>query len=134
MPGSVSNATPSTVLPQILARAFSRSQEYIVIANEYRNGESQRRRVTETSRKTWRFTRRMTTAQLQALRNFYFARHGAHQPFYAYDPLETVPKFSHDPTGVDTNGRYTVRFASDWNQSVFAGGRAEATIQFVEVA
>ena len=133
MPGAVQNATPSTVLPQSLCRAFAHAREYPVIENEYRNGESQRAAQAGNSRKRWRLAKRLTPAQLQALRDFYDARKGPTEPFYFYDPYETNPKFSHDPTGVATAGRYTVRFEGEWSQSV-GPGRSDVQIELVEVA
>src|SRR5437867_2509997 len=118
MPGSVQNAAPATVLPNSLCRAFAHAREYPIIENDYRNGESQRAVLATTSRKRWRLAKRLTPTLLQTLRDFYDARNGPTEPFYFYDPYETSPKFSHDPTGAAITGRYTVRFNSDWNQSV----------------
>jgi phage-related protein len=117
VPGSVQNAAPATVLPQSLSVAFTHERAYPLIENEYKNGESQRSVQATTSRKRWRLTKRLTPAALQALRNFYDARNGTTEAFYFYDPYETSPKFSCDPTGAVTVGRYTVRFNSDWQQS-----------------
>ncbi len=133
MPGSVTNAAPSTVLPWSLSRAFVRSQQYPVIENEYAGGESQRSVLASNSRKRWRLAKRLTPAELQALRDFYDARHGPQEPFYFYDVWETNPKFSYDPTGQATEGRYVVRFEGEWNQSV-GSGRADVQIGLVEVA
>ena len=133
MPGSVQNASPTTVLPQSLCRAFTHSREYPVLENEYRNGESQRSVQAATSRKRWRLAKRLTPLQLQVLRDFYDARKGPTEPFWFYDPYETVPKFSYDPSGQSPVGRYTVRFDGPWNQSVGLG-RADVEIEFVEVA
>ena len=133
MPGSVQNTMPATVLPQSLCRAFVHTREYPVIDNEYRNGESQRSVESSTSRKRWRLAKRLTPAQLQVLRAFYEARNGPAEPFYFYDPYETNPKFSYDPTGQAVQGRHTLRFNSEWNQSV-SPGRAEVAIELVEVA
>ncbi len=133
MPGSIQNAAPSTVLPQSLSRAFVHDRAYPVIENEYRNGESQRSALATTSRKQWRLAKRLTPAQLQALRDFYEARKGPHEPFYFYDPYETNPKFSYDPTGQATQGRYTVRFNGEWNQSA-GPGRADVSIELIELA
>jgi len=133
MPGSVANAVPSTVLPWSLSRAFVRSQEYPVIANDYAGGESQRSVAASNSRKRWRLAKRLAPAQLQALRDFYDARKGAQEPFYFYDPWETNPKFSYDPTGQATQGRYTVRFEGAWEQS--AGiGLIEVSLELIELA
>jgi hypothetical protein len=75
----------------------------------------------------------LPAAALQALRDFYDACNGPTDAFYFYDPYETSPKFSHDPTGVATTGRYTVRFNSEWNQSC-EPGRASVNLELIEVA
>lgn len=133
MPGSVQNAAPTTVLPQSLCRAFSHARAYPMIENEYRNGESQRSVLATTSRKKWTLRKRLTPTQLQALRNFYDARNGTHEPFYFYDPYDASPRFSYDPTGAATTGRYTVRFNTDWSQSV-GPGRSDADIELIELS
>ena len=71
-----------------------------MIDNEYRNGESQRSVQAATSRKKWHLTKRLTPAQLAALRTFLRCAERHLEPFYFYDPYETNPKFSYDPTGV----------------------------------
>jgi phage-related protein len=133
MPGSVANAAPTTVMPNSLSRAFVHTREYPVIDNEYRNGESQRSAQATTSRKKWTLTKRLTPSQLAALRTFYDARNGTHEPFYFYDPYETNPKFAYDPTGVAVAGRYIVRFNSDWSQSV-TPGRSDVQLELIELA
>ena len=133
MPGSLENAVPAAVLPQSLCRAFVHAREYPVIDNEYRNGESQRSVEASTSRKRWRLATRLNAAQLQALRAFYEARNGPAEPFYFYDPYETNPKFSYDPAGQAVQGRYTVRFNCEWNQSA-SPGRVDVEIELLEVA
>jgi hypothetical protein len=89
--------------------------------------------LTTNSRKRWRLAKRLTPAQLEVLRDFYEARNGPAEPFYFYDPYETDPKFSYDPTGQATEGRYTVRFEGGWSQSVGLG-RSEVEIELVELA
>jgi phage-related protein len=133
MPGSAQNAAPLTVMPASLSRAFVHEREYPVLDNEYRNGESQRKAQANNSRKRWRLAKRLMPAQLQALRDFFDARKGPTEPFYFYDPYETSPKFSHDPTGQTVTGRYTVRFATEWSQTVGVS-RADATFELIEVA
>jgi hypothetical protein len=133
MPGSVENATPLTVLPASLSRAFVHEREYPVLDNEYSNGESQRSVQATNSRKRWRLVKRLTPSQLVTLRDFYDARRGPTEPFYFYDPYETSLKFSHDPTGQAVAGRYTVRFHGEWNQSVGLG-RSDVSIELVELA
>ncbi|MCC6362138.1 MAG: hypothetical protein IT165_01360 [Bryobacterales bacterium] len=133
MPGSVQNAVPATVLPNSLCRAFTRAQTYPVVENEYRNGESQRAALATTSRKRWRLAKRLTPALLQVLRDFYDARRGPTESFYFYDPYDTSPKFSHDPAGSATTGRYTVRFDCEWNQTC-GPGRSDVNIELIELA
>jgi len=133
MPGSVHNALPLAVLPATLSRAFVHEREYPALDNEYRNGESQRSVQATDSRKRWRLAKRLTPVQLSALRDFYEAHKGPTEPFYFYDPYETIPKFSHDPTGQAVAGRYTVRFDGEWNQSVGLG-RSDVSIELVELA
>ena len=133
MPGAVLNTAPSAVLPDNLCRAFARSQEYSVVENDYRNGESQRAVLATNSRKRWRLAKRLTPTLLEQFRAFYEARMGSVEPFWFYDPYETSPKFSYDPTGATTTGRYTVRFDGEWNQT--AGlGRVDVSIELVELA
>ena len=133
MPGSVLNAAPATVLPQSLCKTFVHERAYPLIENEYKNGESQRSVLATNSRRRWRLAKRLTPAALQTLRNFFDARNGSTEPFYFYDPYDTTPKFSYDPTGVVTVGRYTVRFNGDWQQSSGLG-RSDVQIELLELA
>ncbi len=128
MPGSLGNAAPESVLPGSLCRAFARSQEYPVLVTEYRNGESHRSKEAANSRKLWRLAKRLTPAQVQTLRDFYEARNGPLEPFYFYDPYETIPK-----TGAALPGRYIVRFDCDWNQAC-TGPRLDVEIALIELA
>lgn len=107
-------------LPQSLCRAFSHARAYPIIENEYRNGESQTSVLAATSRKNWSLRKRVAPTQLQALRNFYDARNGTHEPFHIYDPYDASPRFSYDPTGVATTGRY-VRHRLDGSPLGLAG-------------
>lgn len=133
MPGSVQNAAPLAVLPASLCIAFVHAREYPVVDNEYPNGESQRSVQGTNSRKRWRLAKRLTPAQLASLRNFYDSRKGPIEPFYFYDPYETNPKFSYDPTGQAVPGRYIVRFWGPWEQSIMLV-RGDVSIELVEVA
>jgi hypothetical protein len=133
MPGSVENAAPSAVLPQSLCRVFVQERAYPLIENEYRDGESQRAVLADGSRRSWRLVKRLTAAQLAELRAFYEARQGPTEPFSFYDPYQTIPKFSWDPTSQATQGRYTVRFNNQWSQSV-GTARPDVQIEIIEVA
>lgn len=120
-------------MPASLSRAFLHEREYPVIENEYPTGESQRSVLAGSSRRRWRLSKRLTAAQLQALRNFYDARKGPEEAFWFYDPYESVPRFSSDPTGASPFGRYAVRFSGRWEQSMQLG-RIEVSIELVEVS
>lgn len=133
MPGNVPNASPTAVMPLSLSRAFVHERSYPVLENEYRNGESQRSAQAATSRKRWRLAKRLTAVELQALRDFYDARNGPQEPFYFYDPWDTIPQFSYDPTGQAIPGRYSVRFEGSWSDTVGLG-RIDTQIELVEVA
>lgn len=134
MPGSVASATTSLVLPLSLSRAFSHSRLYTVRVNQYPNGESQRRSITTTSRKSWRLDKRLTPAEYDTLLAFYQSTHGPVLPFYFYDGTETSPLWSWDATGVATTGRYMVRFANEVWQAEFSLPRHNLSIELIEVA
>ncbi len=110
MPRSVASAVPLTVLPQSLCSAFARTEEWPIAINTYRDAEAQRVNLAASARLSWHLSRKLTASQLVTLLAFWHARDGALQAFYFYDPLETSPMFSHDPTGAEPTGRYTVRF------------------------
>lgn len=133
MPGNVQNAAPIAVLPHSLCRAFAHERAYLLIENEYRNGESQRSVLAANSRRRWRLAKRLTPALLVALRDFFDARNGSAEPFFYYDPYDTNPRFSYDATGVMTVGRYIVRFDGDWQQSN-GPGRSDVSIDLIELA
>jgi hypothetical protein len=50
-----------------------------------------------------------------ALRSFFYSHQG--MPFYFYNPRETVPAFSWDPSGMNTVGRYIVAFDGTWSET-----------------
>lgn len=133
MPGSVPNASPATVMPWGLYKLFTPARELAVLINEYKNGESQRGRLVDTSRKRWTLARRLTPSELATLRAYYSDRKGPVEPFFVYDPWETSPKFSYDPTGVEVIGRYCVRFEGAWNQECGIG-QADAQFALIQLA
>jgi hypothetical protein len=132
VPGSVANAIVATVLPVTLSSAFTRSQVYALLVNEYSCGETQRNALTTTSRKRWQISKRLTAAELDALRTFWLARGGGLEPFWFYDCGETSPPWNPAPSG--SQGRYTVVFsASPWS-SQMGLSRGDVGIELVEVA
>jgi hypothetical protein len=133
MPGSVLNAVSAGVLPYSLSKAFAHSREYLVLVNDYANGESQRSLVTFSSRKRWPLTKRLAYSTMATLRAFYDSMDGPLKAFYFYDVFETSPKFSYDVTGVATTGRYIVHFDSEFS-TLWDLGRNEVDVQLVEGA
>jgi len=131
MPGAVSNAAPLTVIPHSLCSAFSQSRMFVNNEKEYKNGEIERGKLTLASRKSWQISKRLSAFELGELRSFYELRKGPLEPFYFYDPWESG--FTHDPTGAQTDGRYTVRFDSGWQQTSSIG-RNTASFSLIQLA
>ena len=94
MPGSVAAVSTSAVMPLSLSSAFEHSRGWPIRLDEYANGESFRRNVGSTSRKSWQLSKRLTTAQLATLKAFYAAQNGPQLPFLFYDGAETTPAWS----------------------------------------
>lgn len=121
-------------MPHSLSRLFEHSRDYAVRANEgYALGESQRRAITATSRKSWRLSKRLTPDEYDDLLTFYESVGGPMVPVLFYDGSERTPIWSWDATGVSTTGRYTVVFRSKWNAE-FGWPRHNVEIELMEVA
>lgn len=135
MPGSVSAVSTSTVMPLSYSLAFEHSRVWPTRVDEFLNGESFRRSIGSTSRKSWRLAKRLTTAQLADLKTFYSNQNGPQKPFYFYDGTETTPKWSWDATGASSIGRYTVRFTNtSWQQAIELGRHGVPSLELIEVA
>lgn len=135
MPGSVSAVSTSAVMPLSFSSAFEHSRGWPARVDEFPNGESFRRNIGSTSRKTWRLAKRLTSDQLATLKAFYLDRKGPQLPFYFYDGTETTPKWSWDATGASSVGRYTVRFANtSWQQAIQLGRHGVPSLELIEVA
>ena len=141
MPDTIGNITvpdiaASGTFPIVPEYPYGRSNHPDVAIHQFGSGNAKIEQRfllgagarTFSVRRTW-----MNDTQRLALRNFYDARNGTHEPFYFCDPYETSPKFTYDPTGVAVTGRYTVRFNSDWSQSV-TPGRSDVQIEIIELA
>lgn len=131
MPGSVAAAAPTLVLPYSLAIAFQQERVYLAEENVYAGGELQNRVRVVTSRKRWPQVKRLTTADLVALRAFQVTV--GQGEFYFYDVYETSPAFSYDATGASAIGRYAVRFEGELSWSLLIP-RHELHLQLVEVS
>jgi len=136
MPGNLTAALPVTVLPAALAASFDQALEYYCKENIYRDGTSQRSTDVGSPRRTWRMTRRLTPVVLGALAAFYAARLGPIEPFYFYNPFEPGDGLAigsnYDATGINPQGRYTVRFEGSWKPG-YDKGRSNVSLELVEI-
>ena len=135
MPGSVNLAVPDGVLPKSLCTAFTEKRNWESQDNEYHDGSRQSKALVSTSRKAWNLKKRLTPTLLDALYAFWLAHQ--HTAFYFYNPFEfasgLLPGSNFDYTGASTVGRYTVRFNSDWSESVGIA-RTDCNVDLIEVA
>lgn len=129
MPGNLNAAVPIGTLPFSLCTKFSESHSVQMNINRYRDNSTQRQSLVVGGRRRWAISKRLTAADLGILRDFFFNAHGG--AFYFYNPCETSPPYSRNPIG--TQGRYLVRFNSDWSQTN-GSGRIDAGIELIEVA
>lgn len=134
MPGNVAySATPTVVMPFSVSQSFVRRRAYQGLINtEYCDASADRSALVTNSRKSWTLAKNLTPAAMQTLRDFWIDRKGGTLPFYFYDGMETVPKWSWDPTGASSTGRYIVRFEGGWSDEILLN-RANATITLVEI-
>ena len=135
MPGSVLNAVADGVMPKSLCTAFTEKRNWESQDNEYHDGSRQSKALVSTSRKAWNLKKRLTPTLLDALYAFWAGHQ--HTAFYFYNPKEPasgqLPGSNFDVTGASTVGRYTVRFNSDWSESVGIA-RTDVSIDLLETA
>lgn len=129
MPGNVTTASISTVLPNGLAAAFTEGQDWPILANEpYPDGRTQRSALATSSRKFWQLARRLTQAEWATLLAFYEARKGPLEAFHFYPDPQT-----YDASGVSTTGRWSVRFQGSIGRSI-EPGRGTAEFSLIQIA
>ena len=142
MPGNLASSSPSGVLPQSLSTAFAETRLYPLLSNQYHDGTSERVIIQDgvnapSSLRTWRQSKRLTSAALITLRNFFESKAGG-LPFYFYNPYE--PQVGHaigsnyDATGVSTQGRHPVYFLTQEWQETTDIGRTVTNIEMREIA
>lgn len=118
MPGNIAGAAPTLVMPQQLCTAFSEARDYAQLRNQYHDGSPEASQLAQTSRRTFKLSRRLTASQLTTLRNFYTSVNGGLTPFLFYNPYEGSPIGSnYDATGVNPTGRCVVVFRNSWQQA-----------------
>jgi hypothetical protein len=138
MPGNLQSAAPNGVMPASLCTQFTAVREYALLQNEYRDGTIQRSQLAETSRRTFRLSKRLGAATLAALYNFWVSQNGGLAAFAFYDPFDVAAGrqigSNYDPTGNSTQGRVTVVFRGNWAESTELARSNVQALELVEVA
>lgn len=139
MPGNLTIAVPTEVLPASLCTAFTEARTYEQLQGSYHDGTIQRSQLAQSSRKTFKLSKRLTASAVATLYNFVVDMQGALMPFYFYNPFEVAsgqqPGSNYDPTGSNTQGRYVVHFVGNtWSQSSDVCRTNVSGIQLAEVA
>jgi hypothetical protein len=138
MPGNISNAIPSGVMPASLCIAFTELREFVQLQNQYHDGTIQRSQLAQTSRRTFRLSKRLSASMLSALYNFWVSQNGGMTPFAFYNPFDVTAGqqigSNYDPTGNNTQGRVTVVFRGNWAQATDIARSNVQALELVEVA
>ena len=134
MPGNLTQATPNGVLPASLCTAFTALRGYAQLQNQYHDGTIQRSQLAQTSRRTYRLAKRLSSSLLAALYAFYVSQGGGLTAFAFYDPFDVLAGYqigsNYDSTGTATQGRVTVVFRGNWTQ---ATDLARSNVQGLEL-
>jgi hypothetical protein len=138
MPGNIAIAAPSGVMPATLCTAFTELREYAQLQSQYHDGTVQRSQLAQTSRRTFRLSKRLCAADLATLYAFWVAKLGGLIPFAFYNPFEVAAGHdigsNYDPTGNGTQGRVTVVFRGPWAQAMDLARTNVQGLELVEVA
>jgi hypothetical protein len=142
MPYNMTPVTITNVMPKSLCLSFTENYIYPLLATMYNGGTFERSLITDGGANTPRYlrtftmTKRLTTAQLTTLLNFWEATvHGGLIPFYFYNPFDVCPAGSNwDATGTQTNGRVPVFFRGNWGQRTDLSRHMGPNLVLVETA
>lgn len=139
MPGNLTQSAPSGVLPASLCTVFTEVRQYEQLQSAYHDGTTQRSQLAQTSRRTFRLSKRLSASALAALYNFWIAQNGGLTPFAYYNPFEPAAGqpvgSNYDATGSSTQGRYTVVFrGGTWTQATDICRNSLQGLELVEVA
>lgn len=125
-------------MPFSLCTAFTELREYVELQNQYHDGTVQRSQLAQTSRRTFRLSKRLSASALLALYNFWVSQNGGLTPFAFYNPLDVAAGqqigSNYDPTGNNTQGRVTVAFRGNWAQATGLARSDMQALELVEVA
>jgi hypothetical protein len=138
------NLTPvaiTAVMPQTLCLSFTETYIYPLLSNLYNDGTFERSLIVDGVNaprfaRTFAMTKRLTTAQLAALWNFWSAAAaGGLNAFYFYCPFDNCPVGGNwDPTGTNINGRVPVFFRGDWSQRTDLSRHMGPSLLLIETA
>ena len=138
MPGNLVQAAPNGVMPASLCTAFTELREYVQLQNQYHDGTIQRSQLAQTSRRTFRLSKRLNGSALSALYSFWASQNGGSTPFAFYNPFDVAAGqqigSNYDPAGNETQGRVTVVFRGNWSQSSGLSRTDVPQIEMVEVS
>jgi len=116
---------------------FTEVREYAQLQNEYKDGTIQRSQLAQTSRRTFRASKRLSASARSALSSFFTSQNGGLIPFVFYNPFEVLTGHeigsNYDATGANTQGRITVVFRGDWLETTDLC-RSNVSLELVEVA
>ena len=138
MPGNLVQAEANGVMPASLCTAFTELREYAQLQNQYRDGTIQRSQLAQTSRRTFRLSKRLNATALSVLYNFWVSQNGGLTPFAFYKPFDVASGqqigSNYDPTGNNTQGRVTVVFRGNWAQATDIARSNLQRLELMEVA
>ena len=138
MPGNLQQAAPNGVMPASLCLSFVELREFLQLQNQYHDGTIQRSQLAQTSRRTFRLSKRLSASVLSALYSFWVSQKGGLTPFAFYNPFEVTAGqqigSNYDPTGNSTQGRMTVVFRGPWAQATDIARTNVQSLELVEVA
>ena len=137
MPGNLQSAAPNGVMPASLSTAFTELREYAQLQNQYHDGTIQRSQLAQTSRRTFRLSKRLSASVLLALYSFWVSQKGGLTPFAFYNPFDVAAGqqigSNYDLTGNSTQGRVTVAFRGPWAQATDLARSNVEGLELVEV-
>lgn len=138
------NLTPvkiTAVMPQSLCLSFTETYLYPLLSTSYNDGTFERSLIVDGANaprylRTFALTKRLTTAQLSTLFNFFDSvAIGGLNAFYYYNPFDVCPVGSnYDPTGTVIDGRVPVFFRGDWSQRTDVARHIGPNLLLVETA
>jgi hypothetical protein len=125
-----------------LNTSFIETHIYPLLTITYSDGTYERSLVQDGVNaprrlRTWTLSKRLTTAQLATLLNFWETQaQGGLNPFFFYDPFDVAVGAAigsnYDPTGDSTQGRAVCFFRGNWAQKTDLGRHTGPSLLLVE--